>query len=104
MEAKERGQLEQFIDNTLDGDEEFAAGGSDDVLEDVARQADGDTVTNVVKRIVGTQAMGYLKGIREAKGMSSPDMNDLELIEDMVDNREEKIRDMFGTDNTGGLL
>ncbi len=104
MDPRERGELEQFIDNVLEDEEELAAGGAEDTLEQVAKQANKDTITEVVKTVIGTQAMGYLKGLRAGREQDAPELEELERIDDMIDQREEKIREMFGTEKSGGLF
>lgn len=104
MNPRERGELEQFIDNILEGDEEFGAGGSDDTLPQVAKQAGKDTTTDVVMSIIGTQAMGYLKGLRVDRGQNGVEESEIKRIEDMVNNRENKIREMFGTEKSNSLF
>lgn len=43
--------------------------------------------------LVETQAMGYLKGLRFGREQLSPDYRDLEMIDNMIDQKEEKLRE-----------
>lgn len=93
MNSKEEAQVEDFIDSVLENRETLLTGGADDTMKSVESNTEEDTYTEVIKMLVGTQAMGYLKGLRFGREQPSPDYRDLEMIDNMIDQKEEKLRE-----------